>query len=457
MAVDGLIVALSLRVSTWVRPELNSVAGIEFIPSPVNLPQPLYVIFPALWVIILSTISIYDGRKYLRAVDEFTGLTTAMVIASVGSAGILYLSYREVSRALFILFVIIAYILFIAWRIGSRLFFRMQQSTPSRTRRVLVVGVGPLGQRVYSQLLTSSIEPVSLIGFIDDGYGGDLSSSVILGGKDTIQNVVQEKKVSDVVIALPYSSYNQMGELVQKLEGQPVRVWVALGFFDLALYRTTIEEFSGIPMLDLRASAIDDYQRMVKRSFDFLLGAFGFLLCLPVMIAISLMILLDSGRPILFLQKRVGENGKIFEMFKFRTMVQNAEQMTSQVTKVDEQGNLIHKTKDDPRITRLGRWLRRLSLDELPQLINVLQGDMSLVGPRPELPYLVANYMPWQRKRFAVPPGITGWWQITGRSDKPMHLHTEEDLYYIQNYSIWLDVQILVRTAWVILIGKGAY
>jgi len=206
MAVDGLIVALSLRVSTWVRPELNSVAGIEFIPSPVNLPQPLYVIFPALWVIILSTISIYDGRKYLRAVDEFTGLTTAMVIASVGSAGILYLSYREVSRALFILFVIIAYILFIAWRIGSRLFFRMQQSTPSRTRRVLVVGVGPLGQRVYSQLLTSSIEPVSLIGFIDDGYGGDLSSSVILGGKDTIQNVVQEKKVSDVVIALPHTT-----------------------------------------------------------------------------------------------------------------------------------------------------------------------------------------------------------------------------------------------------------
>jgi lipopolysaccharide/colanic/teichoic acid biosynthesis glycosyltransferase len=109
------------------------------------------------------------------------------------------------------------------------------------------------------------------------------------------------------------------------------------------------------------------------------------------------------------------------------------------------------------RITRLAVEPRRLSLDELPQLINVLRGDMSLVGPRPELPYLVANYMPWQRKRFAVPPGITGWWQITGRSDKPMHLHTEEDLYYIQNYSIWLDLQIIVRTIWVVLVGKGSY
>lgn len=457
MALDGVSVAISLWLSALLRPELNSIGGIEKIPSPVTLPEMLYVIFPLIWIIILSTISIYDGRKYLRAADEFTALTTAMVIASVSSAGILYFSFREISRAQFILFVIIAYLFFIVWRIGSRLYFRLQHSVPNRIRRVLVVGVGPLGQRVYSQLHSSSIEPVSLIGFIDDGYEGNTSGLVILGGIDAIQNVVQEKIVSDVVIALPYSAYNQMGELVQKLEGYPVRIWVALGFFDLALYRTTIEEFAGIPVLDLRASAIDDYQRMVKRSFDFLLGSFGFLLSAPFMIGISLMILLDSGRPILFRQKRVGENGKLFEIYKFRTMVQNAEQLTFEVAKVDEKGNLIHKSKDDPRITRLGHWLRRLSLDELPQFINVLRGDMSLVGPRPELPNLVENYMPWQRKRFAVPPGITGWWQVTGRSDKPMHLHTEEDLYYIQNYSIWLDVQILVRTVWVILIGKGAY
>jgi lipopolysaccharide/colanic/teichoic acid biosynthesis glycosyltransferase len=159
----------------------------------------------------------------------------------------------------------------------------------------------------------------------------------------------------------------------------------------------------------------------------------------------------------LFHQKRAGENGRVFEMLKFRTMIRDAEKLRSQVEHVDENGNLIHKAKDDPRVTRIGRFLRRFSLDELPQIFNIISGTMSLVGPRPEMPYLVDKYQPWQRKRFAVPPGLTGWWQINGRSDRPMHLHTEDDLYYIQNYSIFLDIQILIRTVWVVLIGRGSY
>jgi len=138
-------------------------------------------------------------------------------------------------------------------------------------------------------------------------------------------------------------------------------------------------------------------------------------------------------------------------------MIRNADQLSVAVEKRDASGNLIHKTKDDPRVTRTGRLLRRLSLDELPQLFNVLAGTMSLVGPRPEMLQLVEKYQPWQRKRFAIPPGMTGWWQVNGRSDKPMHLHTEDDLYYIQNYSIWLDIQILARTAWTVIFGKGAF
>jgi lipopolysaccharide/colanic/teichoic acid biosynthesis glycosyltransferase len=169
------------------------------------------------------------------------------------------------------------------------------------------------------------------------------------------------------------------------------------------------------------------------------------------------LIVLEDGFPIIFRQKRVGENGRVFDMLKFRTMIRNAEQLKDQVEKRDEYGNLIHKSKDDPRVTRVGRLLRRLSMDELPQLFNVLTGTMSLVGPRPEMPYLVNKYQPWQRKRFAVPPGLTGWWQVNGRSEKPMHLHTEDDLFYIQNYSIWLDIQILARTVWVVIFGKGAY
>jgi lipopolysaccharide/colanic/teichoic acid biosynthesis glycosyltransferase len=138
-------------------------------------------------------------------------------------------------------------------------------------------------------------------------------------------------------------------------------------------------------------------------------------------------------------------------------MVANAEELSHLAEHYDEAGRLIHKQAGDPRVTRVGRFLRRLSLDELPQLINVLKGDMSLVGPRPELPFLVDQYEPWQRKRFAVPQGMTGWWQINGRSDRPMHLNTEDDLYYVQNYSILLDLQIMFKTIWVVLRGRGAY
>lgn len=196
---------------------------------------------------------------------------------------------------------------------------------------------------------------------------------------------------------------------------------------------------------------------MLKRVFDILFGLFALTFALPLMALSALLVFLEDGRPIIFRQKRVGKNGRLFEMLKIRTMIKDAEQLQSQVEKRDLDGNLIYKAKNDPRVTRVGRLLRRFSLDELPQLFQVLAGTMSLVGPRPELPNLVENYQSWQRKRFAVLPGMTGWWQVTGRSDKPMHLHTEDDLYYIQNYSIWLDLEIILRTIWVVLIGKGAY
>lgn len=196
---------------------------------------------------------------------------------------------------------------------------------------------------------------------------------------------------------------------------------------------------------------------MLKRVFDILFGLFALVIAMPIMAISILMVYLEDGSPVIFRQKRVGKNGYLFEIFKIRTMVKNAEQLQSQVETRDLYGNLIHKMKDDPRITRVGRVLRRFSLDELPQLFNVLAGTMSLVGPRPELPQLAEEYEPWQRKRFEVLPGMTGWWQINSRNDQPMHLHVEDDLYYIQNYSIWLDFQIIMRTIWVVLIGKGAY
>jgi len=196
---------------------------------------------------------------------------------------------------------------------------------------------------------------------------------------------------------------------------------------------------------------------MFKRLFDLLFGLLTLILVLPLLALSILLVYLEDGSPVIFRQMRVGRNGRLFEMFKIRTMVKNAEQLQDQIAACDPDGNPIHKVKDDSRVTRVGRVLRRFSLDELPQLFNVLSGTMSLVGPRPEVPHLAERYEPWQRKRLEVLPGMTGWWQINSRGEQPMYLHVEDDLYYIQNYSIWLDLQIIARTAWVVLIGKGSY
>ena len=324
------------------------------------------------------------------------------------------------------------------------------------TRRILIVGAGSLGQKICEQMLQTEVENLDVIGFLDDEFfvGDDVG---VIGDLDDIARLVREYAVSDVVIALPHSAYRNLAYIVGLLNEIPVRVWVALGFFDLALYKTDITDVAGIPMLDLRAPALSDYQLLVKRAFDLMISSIATILTSPLMLLSGLLVWTEDRGPVIFKQQRIGENGRPFGMYKFRTMVVNAQELRSLVEKIDENGNLIHKSKSDPRVTRVGRFLRRLSLDELPQLFNVLRGDMSLVGPRPELPYLVEKYQPWQRKRFAVPPGITGWWQVNGRGDKPMHLNTENDMYYISNYSIWLDIKILISTVWVVLIGTGSY
>ena len=456
--VDILVVISSMGVSTEIREWLNRFDFIQPIPGEVTLPTPLYILFPVISILVFAAFDIYDGKKYLRVVDEFGALTLSWMISSISLAGILYFSYRQVSRAMYLVFIALVYGGLLAWRGLARLYFRMRNDQRQDSlRRVLIIGAGPMGQRVREEMEGQSVEILRIAGFLDDPGDLNIHPMNLLGRLDEADVVVQEHQVTDVVIALPYSAYSRMGDLVSSLEGQSIRIWVALGFFDLALYRMGVVSVAGIPMLDLRAPALSEYQLLAKRAFDVLVGTIALVLCLPLMMFAALFVWIEDRGPVILRQKRVGENGRVFTVYKFRTMVPGAESLQSEVEQMDEDGNLVHKSCADPRVTRIGKILRRTSIDELPQLFNVLQGTMSLVGPRPELPYLVEGYQPWQRKRFSVPPGITGWWQVIGRSDRPMHLHTEDDLYYIQNYSIWLDIQIMVRTIWVVLMGKGAY
>jgi exopolysaccharide biosynthesis polyprenyl glycosylphosphotransferase len=301
---------------------------------------------------------------------------------------------------------------------------------------------------------------LKLIGFLDDDpdkQGRSILDLPVLGTLKDVRSIVSSHAVDEVLIALPSRAHERLNELVAVLYDQPIRVRVVPDFFDLAFHNATVESMGGILFIGLRDPAIDGVQRLVKRLMDIVLSVLGLVLLSPVFLITAIAIKLQDGGPIFYKAERVGENGKTFQMWKFRSMVLGADKMQDSVIQRDNQGNIVHKLSNDPRVTRVGRFIRRTSIDELPQLFNVLKGDMSLVGPRPEMPWMVEKYELWQRKRFAVPQGITGWWQISGRSDAPMHLHTEHDLYYIQNYSLWLDIQILWKTLAVVVTGKGAY
>jgi len=440
---------LTLEVGRNIGPD-----GELLVFEPIH-----FLIVPIVWVAIFILTSVYDSRRTLRAVDDLQTVTVAVVLATLVLAGIEYFFFRWFSRWLFVYFFFLDLSILVAWRVFLRLIFRILKGRkwPRETRRVLIVGAGKVGQQVAGMVENYAWTGLELIGYLDDDPAKRENGLPILGTLDEVRQVVQAHQVNEVLITLPRRAHSRLNKFVVTLHELPVRARVVPDYFALVLYQAVVDDFAGIPMIDLRAPALNEYQRLVKRLFDLIVGGILTLLSLPVMGIVALAIKLDSPGPVFFPQQRVGENGRLFKMYKFRSMVFGAEKLQDQINEVDEQGNVIFKKRDDPRVTRVGHIIRRTSLDELSQLFNVLKGDMSLVGPRPEMPWLVEEYDLWQRKRFAVPQGMTGWWQVNGRSDKPMHLNTEEDLYYVKNYSLLLDIRILWRTVGVVLKGRGAY
>jgi exopolysaccharide biosynthesis polyprenyl glycosylphosphotransferase len=458
--LDGIVVLISMLLMSIFRIWMNRLPFIATIPNQKLFPQWLYFVFPLIWVAVLASFSIYDSKKNLKVVDELSTLTAASLIASISQAGILFLTYRDFSRALFLMIVLFSYLLCVFWRLISRIIFRLRKENLNYGQKILIVGVGPEIHRIEKTLsknLSENIDQISILHLKTlDAFANETSLDCPVTIKFVRDEVIRVQ-ATDVIIAFSRNASNWIGVITSNLEDLPMGVWVALDYYDLSLANTYVENLAGLPLLDLRAPALNEYSRIIKRVFDLFVSVFGLIILSPLLVISALIVLLDTGWPVFFFQKRVGENGRLFTMIKFRTMVKDAEKIRAQAERVNENGEVVHKSPNDPRVTSSGRFLRRFSLDELPQLINVIKGEMSLVGPRPELPYLAENYDHWQRRRLAVPPGITGWWQVNGRSNRVMHLHTEDDIYYVENYSIWLDLRILIRTLWVVLIGNGAF
>ncbi|HMQ30873.1 MAG TPA: sugar transferase [Chloroflexaceae bacterium] len=449
---DLLLTLLCLYASSTVRFYID--LGYDLTRQAVQLPWQLYVSVAVIWLIVFLLLTPQRAIFTSSLLEAIGRLAAAVVLASASFAGLLYLSFRDVSRLQFLYFAAInlVVLLLVHLLVRALILSRVRRSQ----RRVLVVGDPEAAARLAEEFERRPWTAVTIVGYTSDAY--DAPASVPrLGTIDETPRLIREQGVEEVIFALPPQQHERVARLSLALVQQPIMLHMVPGVLDLTFARTPVETVGGIPLISLRESALTESQRLLKRFFDITASAGLLVVLAPVMLVIALLIKLESPGPIFFLQERIGEQGRRFRMIKFRSMYQDADRRWREVARRDVDGNLIHKSEDDPRVTGVGRRLRRTSLDELPQLINVLRGEMSLVGPRPEMPYVAAEYKPWQWQRFRVPPGMTGWWQVNGRAGKPMHLNTEDDLYYIQNYSFWLDLWILLRTVSVVFQGQGAY
>jgi exopolysaccharide biosynthesis polyprenyl glycosylphosphotransferase len=280
----------------------------------------------------------------------------------------------------------------------------------------------------------------------------------VLGGLSDVGRVVVENAVDELVFALPSSRRDAIVDMLAKLQDFSVVVRLVPDLLDVAASRATVTEVGGIPLIGIREPAIVGLDRAMKRLLDLVGATAGVLLFGPtLMLAAAIAIKLDSPGPVLFTQRRTGENGRPFTIYKLRTMVADAEARVDEVRPLSTLAGAAFKVREDPRRTRVGKVLRRTSIDELPQLFNVLRGDMSLVGPRPEETRVVSGYSAWHFKRLMVKPGITGPMQVNGRGDLSLDERVRLELTYIDNYSILTDLKILLMTVPVVLNGKGSY
>ena len=366
----------------------------------------------------------------------------------------------RISRFWIFLFALFSCIFLLTEKLGLRITSRWVRMHGYNYRTVLIVGTGPTALAIADSIHGHRFWGFRILGFIANGQGipaGFPRSWPILGEVDDIPRIVESNVVDDVIFAVHRRDLDRLEDLFLALQEQGIRTRFAIDLFPHTRAQATLEELDGMPLLTFSTAPSSRLQLMLKRSVDLLISATILLLALPLVCFIALAIKITSGGTVLFRQTRCGLNGRLFTLYKFRTMVEDAEQRRRDLLHLNEMNGPVFKLRRDPRVTALGRWLRRFSLDEIPQLWNVLRGDMSLVGPRPPIPEEVARYQRWQRRRLSMKPGLTCLWQVSGRNEVDFDRWMELDLEYIDSWSPMLDLKILVKTIPVVFHGHGAY
>lgn len=399
-----------------------------------------------LLIIVFHINGLYQKRNRISHISEIflisKSLTICLVLIMAGS----FLQKYDYSRALVILFWVFSLFFINFGRFLVRIIKQYLVQKGHGVVNVLIIGSGKAGKRLAQNLEKYRSFGYRICGFLDDRSKQKYNNYPNFGSTNELLSVIKNHKIQEVYISDPALSHDRILSLIHQCESLPVKFKVVSDLFEIIAGTIDINEIEGIPSLDLQTKSFSHPYHFFKRIIDVLGATLGIIILLPFWITIIIAIKLNSAGPAFFLQQRIGLNGQKFIMYKFRTMY---------IDSPKEQ--FAPRDRRDQRITPVGRFLRRFSLDETPQLINVFFGFMSLVGPRPEMPFIVAKYKDWQKKRLEVKPGLTGLWQILGRKDLPLLDNLEYDFYYIKNQSLLLDLIIIIKTLIVIITGKGAY
>jgi exopolysaccharide biosynthesis polyprenyl glycosylphosphotransferase len=445
MSADALLaVVLLLGLSIWRLGDNWALWWRQIVP----IPEGLLVIFAAGWVIALSMNGLYRPRARWSIVREGIDVLQSTIILSLVTLSVLFLfRMPDVSRAfMLILFPSLAAAT-VATRVALRLAMEQLRRQGKNLRYVLVLGAGPRGQVFAAKLEGHSELGLRVVGFLDDSLAFELPGGwQYLGTLEALESVLHSRVIDEVVICLPFSQWSLIDTITRVCEEEGKIVRIPMDVLDRAISVGKVEELDGTPVFSLVSGPDRTLALAAKRMLDLAVSAIGIVVLSPVLLVIAIAILIDDGRPVFFTQERMGLHGRPFRVIKFRSMARDAEARLADLEDRNEiQGNAF-KITDDPRVTKVGRFLRRTSLDELPQLINVLRGQMSLVGPRPPLPGEVDGYDLWHRRRLSMKPGITGLWQIRARREPEFDRWVAADLEYIDRWSLWMDLKILVRT-----------
>jgi len=429
---------LRTNILAKILPEFHHDMSMYLITLPI---------VAVLWIFSFARAGLYRPKRHLGNMGELQRLMKAFIFLLIALMAASYLARMEYSRIILFMFILIS----IPVTAFSRYLARKaaQLIAPVREApRFLVVGTGEVAARVITALRRLPGNPPELAGVIStSGAQEELFEGVkVVCSLDDIVSVIDEMNVDEVFFAAPELDRSRILEIISLVKSTSVHYRLVTDLFEIALGVTDVDDLAKLPIVEIGYGEPGPLHRVTKRFMDISISLVLILVLFPLMAVIYVIQLFKKNGSPVFTQTRTGLRGKEFTFYKFRTMKPESDEY-----------EVAPISMDDPRVTGLGRFLRRTSLDELPQLFNVIRGDMSLVGPRPEMPFIVKEYTSWQRHRLDVKPGLTGMWQIMGRKELPLHDNLEYDYYYIRNQSLMLDFTILLRTIATIFKGRGAY